>query len=120
MKVLIVDDIFTNRLLLAEVLRSLDIEFDQAENGKEALDLANKYHFKLVLMDIKMPVMDGLQATVELRKTRTSQDLPIIAFSANNNQNDIEHCLAAGMQDFLSKPIDSEALRLKIEKWVST
>ena len=68
MRVLIVDDIFTNRLLLSEILSNLDLEFDEVENGKEAIDAILQKDYDLVLMDIEMPVMNGLETTIYIRK----------------------------------------------------
>ncbi len=68
MRTLIVDDIFTNRLLLAEILRNLEIEFDEVEDGKQAIEAIKNTDYDLVLMDIEMPVMNGLETTIYIRK----------------------------------------------------
>jgi CheY-like chemotaxis protein len=106
MKVLIVDDIFTNRLLLAEVLRNLEIEFDQVENGREAVDALEKNHYDLILMDIEMPVMNGLETTQYIRenmpppKNRTT----IIALTAHNPQLFFDDFEDVGFDNLLTKP----------------
>jgi len=112
MKVLIVDDIFTNRLLLAEVLRSLDIEFDQAENGKEAIDAFEKIHYDLILMDIEMPVMNGLETTKFIREEMPDPKnrVIIVALTAHNPQLFFEDFQDVGFDQLLTKPYSIDKL----------
>jgi len=112
MKVLIVDDIFTNRLLLAEVLRSLDIEFDQAENGKEAIDAFEKIHYDLILMDIEMPVMNGLETTKFIREEMPppKNRVVIVALTAHNPQLFFEDFQDVGFDQLLTKPYSLDKL----------
>jgi CheY-like chemotaxis protein len=112
MKVLIVDDIFTNRLLLAEVLRSLDIEFDQAENGKEAIDAFEKIHYDLILMDIEMPVMNGLETTKFIREEmpHPKNRVIIVALTAHNPQLFFEDFQDVGFDQLLTKPYSLDKL----------
>jgi CheY-like chemotaxis protein len=112
MKVLIVDDIFTNRLLLAEVLRSLDIEFDQVENGREALEAYEKDDYDLILMDIEMPVMNGLETTKYIREKLPypKNRVMIVALTAHNPQLFFEDYEDVGFNELLTKPYSIEKI----------
>ena len=112
MKVLIVDDIFTNRLLLAEVMRSLDIEFDQVENGREAIDAFQETNYDLILMDIEMPVMNGLEATKYIREKMPypKNRVMIVALTAYNPQLFFEDFQDAGFDKLLAKPYSLDKL----------
>jgi PAS domain S-box-containing protein len=107
-KVLLVDDGASNRELVGLVLRKLNLEVVEAENGQEAVDLAMSRPFNIILMDMQMPVMDGYTATTKLREQGLS--IPIVALTANAFQGDEERCRDAGCSHFLSKPIDIDAL----------
>jgi two-component system sensor histidine kinase/response regulator len=91
-----------------------------ADNGKKAVEALLSSHFDLVLMDIQMPVMDGITATAEIRKMEqgTGEHIPIIATTANVMKGDCEKYLAKGMDDFIPKPIRAEELYNTLEKWV--
>ena len=106
--ILVVDDGSTNRKLIDLVLRRAGARVTQAENGREACELAKAEHFDLILMDMQMPVMDGYQATRELRKAGVS--CPIFALTAHAMQGDREKCLEVGCSGYLSKPINPDAL----------
>jgi two-component system sensor histidine kinase/response regulator len=106
--ILLVEDGTTNRKLIDLVLRRAGARVTMAENGQIGLDLGRKQKFDLILMDMQMPVMDGHQATAELR--RHGVTVPIIALTANSMKGDEERCLAAGCSGFLSKPIDGDRL----------
>ena len=112
MKVLIVDDIFTNRLLLAEVLRTLDIEFDQVENGREAIDAYKQNHYDLILMDIEMPVMNGLETTKYIREEMPfpKNRVTIVALTAHNPQLFFEDFTDVGFDQLLTKPSSLDKL----------
>lgn len=112
MKVLIVDDVYTNRLLLAEVLRSMDIEFDQVENGREAIDAFEKIDYDLILMDIEMPVMNGLEATKFIREEMPypKNRVMIVALTAHNPQLFFEDFQDVGFDQLLTKPYSLEKL----------
>jgi CheY-like chemotaxis protein len=112
MKVLIVDDIFTNRLLLAEVLRSLDIEFDQAENGREAIDAFEKINYDLILMDIEMPVMNGLETTKYIREQMPAPKnrVTIVALTAHNPKLFFDDFQDVGFDKLLTKPYSLDKL----------
>jgi len=112
MKILIVDDIFTNRLLLVEILRILGHEFSQAENGKEAIDAINNNDFDIVLLDIEMPVMNGLETTVYIRQKMPfpKNKIPIVALTAHNPQLFYEEFKDTGFDKVLTKPYNIEKL----------
>jgi two-component system sensor histidine kinase/response regulator len=91
-----------------------------AEHGREALERLSSERFDLVLMDCQMPEMDGFEATLRIRDLASSvldHDVPIVAMTANAFAEDRERCLAAGMNDFLAKPVDPPTLADMIEKW---
>ena len=123
-RILMAEDNEINRFFLGEVLSSRGFEYDVAENGRQALDLieAEPAAFDLVLMDCQMPELDGYDATRELRRreSETGRDrLPVIAMTAHVMEGDREKCLAAGMDDYIGKPLDIEELDAKIERWLS-
>lgn len=106
LKILIVDDIFTNRLLLSELIKSVGHISVQAENGKQAVDLLSNEDFDLILMDIEMPVMNGLETTEMIRKTFPSPKnvIPIIALTAHNPSLFFEDFSDAGFDELITKP----------------
>lgn len=110
--VLLVDDHPVNLLFMRSLLERLGIhDFDQASNGRDAVLLAAKREYDLILMDCQMPDMDGLQATKAIRKSGgPSRESPIIALTADAMRGAAEKCLAAGMNDYVSKPIEKERL----------
>jgi len=89
-------------------------------NGREAVEAVKSNHYSLLLMDCQMPKMDGFAATAEIRKAEALSGfhIPIIAMTANAMLGDRERCLAAGMDDYVSKPIDPQQLRLVLENWL--
>ncbi len=117
-KILVVEDNEDTREILLHRLKGMgDYEVQIATNGKEALDKASQSRPDLVIMDLKMPVMDGWEATRALRQTSWGKDLPIIALTAQAMENDEEKALNAGCNDYIAKPImDYTILKKKIEK----
>jgi PAS domain S-box-containing protein len=110
--ILLVEDNEINQLVATELLAEGNVNVEVANHGKEALDmiLARPAHWDVVLMDMQMPVMDGVTATIEVRKKISAEQLPIVAMTANAMVQDKEKCMAAGMQDFVTKPIDPDVL----------
>jgi signal transduction histidine kinase/CheY-like chemotaxis protein len=104
-RILIVEDVEINRLIASSLLEEYDCIISEAENGKIALEMAKDQSFDIILMDMQMPVMDGLTATREMRKAGIA--IPIIAMTANAFREDAERCLEAGMNDHISKPINA-------------
>jgi signal transduction histidine kinase/CheY-like chemotaxis protein/HPt (histidine-containing phosphotransfer) domain-containing protein len=111
LRVLVVDDNPTNRLVAAKMLKDFDVQTDTACDGAEAITAANRFNYDLILMDVRMPEMDGLQATRAIRaRNERSSKVPIIAFTANAFPEDIKSCKEAGMDDFVVKPARKKAL----------
>jgi two-component system sensor histidine kinase/response regulator len=120
MRVLLVEDNETNREVAVELLRLGHVVVDVAADGEAALRMlaeAPQHHWEAVLMDMQMPVMDGLAATREIRKIGRHHSLPIIAMTANALKGDRERCLAAGMNDHITKPIDEGELFGALARW---
>ena len=118
-RVLLVEDNEVNRFLAIELLTDLGIEVSTASNGRECVDRAKAENFDAILMDIQMPVMDGLTATTLLRADKRFQSLPIIAMTAHAMSGDRERSLEAGMNDHLTKPINPQALRETLVRWMA-
>ena len=116
-RVLVVDDDPINREVAVELLSSLGIQADTAVDGEEACKMINDGHYNLTLMDMQMPILDGLAATRQLRANPALANLTIIAMTANAFAEDRAQCLAAGMNDFLSKPVESATLVSQLLKW---
>ncbi|MFQ5462658.1 MAG: response regulator [Phycisphaerae bacterium] len=119
-QILLVEDNAINRVVARGVLEDYDCDIAEAENGRIALDRLNGGSFDLVLMDVQMPVMDGLEATRRIRADGRWADLPIIAMTAHAMVGDRERCLEAGMNDYLAKPVRVEVMQEMIEKWLGT
>ncbi|WP_192954762.1 response regulator [Gallaecimonas mangrovi] len=108
--VLLVEDNPINQQVAQELLEQAGLEVTIAGDGQQALDAVAKTDFKLVLMDIQMPVMDGFEATRQLRQQSALAELPIVAMTANVMESDVQQCLDAGMNAHVKKPIDPDAL----------
>ena len=117
-KILVVEDNEDTREILLYRLKSMgNYEVLLASNGKEALEMATKTKPDLIIMDLKMPVMDGWEATKALRQTDWGKDLPVIALTAQAVERDEEKALRAGCNDYIAKPImDYSILKKKVEK----
>jgi CheY-like chemotaxis protein len=121
--VLLVEDNEINQQVAAELLQSVGLDVDVADNGQLALQCVQASHangrpYDIVLMDMQMPVMDGVSAARALRETHSAKALPIVAMTANAMQVDRDRCLAAGMNGFVTKPIDPEQLWEALLAWV--
>ena len=117
LRLLVVDDVELNRELTLAMLGSGGHMVDLACNGKEALEFLNRYSYDLVLMDVRMPVMDGLAATRAIRENPALKTLPVIALTAQALPDQISECERAGMSDHLPKPITNDALNAILAKW---
>jgi PAS domain S-box-containing protein len=109
-RLLVAEDNAVNRQLALALLRKLGYQADVVENGREALDAVERESYDVVLMDVQMPELDGLAATREIRRRLGREGPAIIAMTANAMEGDRDECLAAGMDDYLSKPIRPEEL----------
>ncbi len=118
LRVLLVEDNEVNQFVARSMLAKLGCEVETAANGQLAVDLCRERDFQIVFMDCQMPVMDGFTATRALREhEQDGAHVPIIALTANAMQEDRERCLAAGMDDYLAKPIRIQALHEALSKW---
>ena len=119
-QVLLVEDNLINQRVASIMLGKMGCQVMTALNGQEALDLLSGNTFHLIFMDCQMPVMDGFIATREIRSGRFGEKttrLPIIAMTANAMESDREECIAAGMDDFVSKPITQSRLIEVLQRW---
>jgi signal transduction histidine kinase/ActR/RegA family two-component response regulator len=119
-RILIVDDVAANRELVGAMLAAFGHRLAEAAGGAEAVEMASRAPFDLILMDMQMPGMDGLAATHAIRQSRTiNRATPIIALSANVMPGQIEACLRAGMDDHVGKPIVPAELVAKVARWTA-
>jgi len=116
--VLLVEDNEINQQVAEGLLSRVGIHVVIAQHGKQALQILQHEHFDAVLMDMQMPIMDGLEATQLIRTNSKLQDLPIIAMTANAMQEDRNKCLQAGMNDHVSKPVDPDVLYATLMRWI--
>ena len=119
LKVLVADDTPANQIMVRRILEKRGHRVTVARDGLEAVELAGRDRFDVVLMDVQMPHMDGFKATSTIRSRESSEGprLAIIALTAHAMQGDQERCLAAGMDGYVAKPIDSQALIAAVEDW---
>lgn len=121
-KLLLVEDIDINRDIINAMLEETGVEIMEAENGQVAGDIfrENPGHFDMIFMDIHMPVMDGYEATQAIRslKIPEAKAVPIIAMTANVFREDVERCLAAGMNDHIGKPVNADEMIAKMKRYM--
>ncbi|MCB0174303.1 MAG: response regulator [Anaerolineae bacterium] len=115
MLILYVEDNFENKLFVRRVIESMGHEMIEAETGLDSLMLAEERKPDLVLMDVNIPGMDGLETTAKFREHPHLADIPIIALTANAMKGDRERCLAAGCNGYMQKPVGVSDLRREIE-----
>lgn len=114
---MVVEDNLVNQKVLMGMLKKLNCNTTLACNGKEALEMVLTHKPDIIFMDCQMPIMDGIEATQELRKTYNKAQLPIIAVTANALSNDRERCFQAGMNDYLVKPVKSSSIQEALKNW---
>ena len=120
-RILLAEDNIVNQQVAVGILKKLGLRADAVANGAEAIHALQTLPYDLVLMDVQMPVMDGLRAAREIRNPKSTvrnHQIPIIAMTANAMQGDREKCLEAGMNDYVSKPVDPKTLADVLEKWL--
>jgi CheY-like chemotaxis protein len=122
LRVLVAEDNLVNQNVILGVLKKEGHSIELARNGQEVLAAVQRSQFDLILMDVQMPQMDGFEATAAIRKAEkiSVEHLPIVAITAHAMQGDRERCLEAGMDDYLTKPIDLSKLRAMLEKWAAS
>jgi CheY-like chemotaxis protein len=118
--VLIAEDNEVNQIVFRQILESTGYSFLMANNGHEAVQLYQKHRPKVICMDVSMPVMNGHEATIEIRAQEAQSGIhtPIIGVTAHAIKGDMEKCFDAGMDDYLSKPVSPDKLEDKINKWM--
>jgi CheY-like chemotaxis protein len=116
-KILLVEDNVMNRLVANAVLKQYGVIITEAHNGEEAVNALRHSVYDIVLMDVQMPVMDGLEATRIIRK-EINEYIPIIALTANAIKGENDRCIEAGMNDFVSKPFEEQDLVYAMTKWL--
>jgi two-component system sensor histidine kinase/response regulator len=117
-RVLLAEDNAINQDVAVELLHAVGIEVDVAVDGAEALQMAGRNDYALILMDVQMPRLDGLQATRALRALPGRRDVPVLAMTANAFAEDRQACLAAGMNDHVAKPVDPQVLYAALLRWL--
>jgi len=118
-RVLVVEDNAVNVKVATRMLAKYGCRVDVAANGREALEMFGQLPYDIVYMDCQMPVMDGFEATQEIRRLEAGgRRTPVVALTANAMAGDRERCLEAGMDDFISKPIQEQALAASLERWL--
>ena len=119
-RVLLVEDTPINQQVAQEMLANVGIHVDTANHGAEAVEKVGESPYDLILMDIQMPIMDGYAATQAIRSNPLFESLPIVAMTAHALFDDRKHCLAAGMDDYVSKPIDRGHFYTVLMRWITT
>ena len=120
-KILLVEDNVINQKIVLLSLNKLVNRIDVASNGKQALEMFGSKQYDMILMDIMMPIMDGIMATQKIREIEATSDshVPIVAVTANALAGDRENCLAAGVDDYIAKPFTTEMLVRKMKNWLA-
>jgi CheY-like chemotaxis protein len=118
--ILLVEDIRPNQMIAMSLLKRRGYSCDLAQNGQEAVQMVTDNDYDLILMDLSMPVLNGFEATKQIRAMAGEKGrVPIIALSANDVPNDRDYCFEIGMQDFVGKPINVNLFYSTIEKYLA-
>lgn len=119
-RILLVEDDPVNRMVACELLEDFSVQVDAVDDGEKAVEMAAQGGYALILMDLQLPGMDGIAAARAIRSRDDGQDVRIVALTANAFDEDRERCFAAGMDDFIAKPILPERFHQVLEKWLGT
>ena len=120
-QILVAEDNLTNQQVALSILRHLGLSADAVANGADAIQALASHSYDLVLMDVQMPVMDGMEATRQIRRDESASGkprLPVIAMTANAMLGDRDRCLESGMDDYLSKPVSPQMFATTLDKWL--
>ncbi len=117
LRILVAEDNVVNQKVISRMLQKMGHEVHVVENGELAVDSLMNDSFDIVLMDCQMPVLDGYDATREIRKNRWGQEIPIVAFTANALEGEVQKCLEAGMTDYVSKPVQKQELERVLKSY---
>jgi CheY-like chemotaxis protein len=117
-RILLAEDEPTNREIAQMLLEEVGLVVDLAENGREAVAKARAVNYAVILMDMQMPELDGLDATRQIRQLPERETTPILAMTANAFAENKDQCFAAGMDDFIAKPVIPELLYESLLKWL--
>src|SRR5206468_5076979 len=122
LRVLLAEDNPINQKLAVVVLQKAGYSVDAVDTGAQALEKVQSNHYNVVLMDVQMPELDGFEATHKIREweKNTGQHIPIIAMTAHAMQGDRERCLDAGMDDYVTKPLQPKVLFSALDRWTHT
>ena len=116
--ILLVEDNEINQQVARALLEDVELNVHIANHGAEALQMVQQQNYDLILMDMQMPVMDGLEATQKIRQLKIGEAIPILAMTANAFIEDRQRCMEAGMNDFVAKPVDPKLLYSKLAEWI--
>ncbi|HEY9731265.1 MAG TPA: response regulator [Drouetiella sp.] len=121
-RVLVVEDDKSNQIVFSTLLKNMGLDFDLAETGRQAVEAVRHRTYSIILMDIRMPELDGLEATKTIRSLGTvnGKQIPIVAVTAQAMDGDKERCIWAGMSDYISKPFTREELEKTIFRWLGS
>ena len=121
-RVLVVEDDKSNQVVFSTLLKNMGLDFDLAVTGRQAVEAVRQRTYAIILMDIRMPDLDGLEATKTIRSLGSvnGRQIPIVAVTAQAMDGDKERCIWAGMSDYLSKPFTREELEKTIFRWIGT
>lgn len=115
-KILIVDDLYSNRLFLSMIIRKMEMDYAFAEHGKKAIELLETENIDAILMDIEMPIMDGLEATRKIRANSKTSHIPIIAITSHDPNDFFFNAVDIGFTALMTKPYSFERLKETLDK----